>query len=162
MPDPLNCQPHLDENKATMRDALDLDDKDIIEVPLLYLLNEEQKADALIPCCVNLIVINKKCIIPQPYGPILDMEKWTNEDNAEDVKKYRKGLFEIVYSGVTGECKDAFWEHIKMEITKDGNDVTVLPIDTWVYLTNHGQIHCATNVQRAISPTKWWEKAENE
>lgn len=156
------CQPHLDENKATMRDALDLDDEDIIEVPLLYLLNEEQKADALIPCCVNLIVINDKCIIPQPYGPILDMEKWTNEANAEDVKKYRKGLFEIVYSGNTDECKDAFWEHIKTEIGKDGNEVTVLPIDTWVYLTNHGQIHCATNVRRAISPTKWWEKEETE
>ena len=46
---------------------------EIIEVPILYFPNEADPswADALTGGMVNMLVINKHCIIPKPFGPVV-------------------------------------------------------------------------------------------
>ena len=62
---------------AAIRDKLgqeiSLDPDDVIEVPIIFMPNEVQPAlaDALTTGMVNMLVINRHCIVPKPYGPVV-------------------------------------------------------------------------------------------
>jgi protein-arginine deiminase len=49
-----------------------VDDSDIIEVPVIFAdIEETGFADALTANMVNMLVINRHCIFPKPYGPLV-------------------------------------------------------------------------------------------
>ncbi len=150
------CQPELDTARELMKSEIGITDDEIIDVPIVY-YGKGGKANAITPCCVNCVVINDKLIVPQPYGSVLRFENWDKAD-ADDVKKGRKKIHDMVYVENKPKCRDLFWEYLKTEITKDGNQsISVLPIETWDYHKKDGQVHCASNLRHAITHSKWWE-----
>lgn len=66
-------QANLDTIKATMTRELGLSASDIIEIPAIFMPNDftPQHADALFPGMVNMLVVNRHCIVPKPFGPIV-------------------------------------------------------------------------------------------
>ena len=46
---------------------------DLIEVPIIFMPNHRvaTQADAMTAGMVNMLVINKNCIIPKPFGPVV-------------------------------------------------------------------------------------------
>lgn len=66
------CQKSINKARTTFIKELNLKDPDdIIEVPVLFIPNENfsNLADALFPDMVNMLVINNHCIVPKPFGP---------------------------------------------------------------------------------------------
>lgn len=66
-------QADLDRVRATMVRELELADADIIEIPSLFMPNSRTPsvADALVPGMVNMLVVNRHCIVPKPFGPVV-------------------------------------------------------------------------------------------
>lgn len=57
-----------------MLDAeISVDPDDVIEVPIVFMPNDEIRflADALTAGMVNMLVINRHCIVPKPFGPVV-------------------------------------------------------------------------------------------
>ena len=52
---------------------LSLKASDILEVPILFMPNDSSPAfaDALTTGMVNMLVLNKHCIVPKPFGPVV-------------------------------------------------------------------------------------------
>jgi hypothetical protein len=63
----------LDVIKQMLDYDISLDPNDLIEVPIIFMPNdiEPQFADALTAGMVNMLVINKTCVIPKPFGPVV-------------------------------------------------------------------------------------------
>ncbi|XP_018581297.1 protein-arginine deiminase type-2 isoform X2 [Scleropages formosus] len=60
----------IDWNRDVLKRELGLDDDDIIDLPILFkLLEENYRAAALYPDMVNMIVLGKNLGIPKPFGP---------------------------------------------------------------------------------------------
>lgn len=76
------AQAALDTARALLTKELGLDAADIIDVPSLYTPNEDlpTRADALTGGMVNMVVINKHCIVPKPFGPIVGGKDLFEED----------------------------------------------------------------------------------
>jgi len=68
-----DVQAFLDRIRSLMIIELGLEPDDIIELPVIYLPNSATPpfADALTANMVNMLVINKHCIIPKPFGPVV-------------------------------------------------------------------------------------------
>lgn len=66
-------QANIDAIKTTMTRELGLAASDIIEVPSIFMPNPDTPtlADALVPGMVNMLVVNRHCIVPKPFGPIV-------------------------------------------------------------------------------------------
>ena len=66
-------QANIDAIKATMMRELGLAATDIVEVPSIFMPNPDTPtlADALVPGMVNMLVLNRKCIVPKPFGPVV-------------------------------------------------------------------------------------------
>jgi hypothetical protein len=78
-----------DKAKAAIKKArdifvkeLDLKDSDIIDVPVLYLTDDPLRGmlDALTAGIVNMLVLNKTCIPPKPFGPEVGGKDLFEED----------------------------------------------------------------------------------
>jgi len=69
-----DCQRRLDQFKATMKRELGLRNSDIIEIPAIFMRGAATPtlADALIAGMVNMLVVNRHCIIPKPFGPVVN------------------------------------------------------------------------------------------
>lgn len=66
-------QATIDVTRDQLVDELGLDaDQDIIHVPIVFMPNESlpNLADSLTAGMVNMLVINRHCIIPKPFGPV--------------------------------------------------------------------------------------------
>ncbi|XP_059415822.1 protein-arginine deiminase type-2-like isoform X2 [Carassius carassius] len=62
-----NC---IDWNRDVLKKELGLDDEDIIDLPILFkVLEEETRAVAYYPDMVNMIVLGDQLGIPKPFGP---------------------------------------------------------------------------------------------
>ncbi|XP_056131459.1 protein-arginine deiminase type-2 isoform X2 [Lampris incognitus] len=59
----------IDWNRDVLKRELGLDDDDIIDLPILFKLLEENRAVAYYPDMVNMIVLGKNLGIPKPFGP---------------------------------------------------------------------------------------------
>uniref|UniRef100_A0A667WMI8 Peptidyl arginine deiminase, type II n=1 Tax=Myripristis murdjan TaxID=586833 RepID=A0A667WMI8_9TELE len=59
----------IDWNRDVLKRELGLDDEDIIDLPILFKLLEENRAVAYYPDMVNMIVLGKNLGIPKPFGP---------------------------------------------------------------------------------------------
>jgi protein-arginine deiminase len=72
----------IDGTRTKFKNELGLDEADIIDVPILYAPNDQSPAfaDALTAGMVNMLVINKNCIVPDPFGPIVGGKDVFKED----------------------------------------------------------------------------------
>uniref|UniRef100_A0AAY4DET2 protein-arginine deiminase n=1 Tax=Denticeps clupeoides TaxID=299321 RepID=A0AAY4DET2_9TELE len=61
-----NC---IDWNRDVLKRELGLDDEDIIDLPILFKILEDNRAAAYYPDMVNMIVLGNKLGIPKPFGP---------------------------------------------------------------------------------------------
>jgi Protein-arginine deiminase (PAD)/Protein-arginine deiminase (PAD) middle domain len=72
----------LDEIRKQFRKEIDVEAVDFIEVPILYMPNVKNPrfADALTGGMVNMLVTNKHCIVPKPFGPVVEGRDLFEED----------------------------------------------------------------------------------
>ncbi|XP_072465172.1 protein-arginine deiminase type-2 [Notamacropus eugenii] len=70
----LYAQRCLDWNRDILKKELGLTEKDIIDLPALFKLNEYGQAMAYFPNMVNMIVLDKDLGVPKPFGPLIDEE----------------------------------------------------------------------------------------
>jgi protein-arginine deiminase len=118
----------MDGVRSTFQREIGATAADIIEVPILYMPNEEQPtlSDAITAAMVNMLVINGHCIPPRPFGPVV--------------------------GGV-----DRFEEDLRTNLVALGRTVTFID-DWETYHVLSGEVHCGTNTLRRVrSNPRWWE-----
>ena len=62
-------QGYIDWNRLLLKQALGLEEEDIIDLPALYEPDKLAKAETYLPNMVNMIVLGKHLGIAKPYGP---------------------------------------------------------------------------------------------
>ncbi|XP_038677818.1 protein-arginine deiminase type-2-like [Scyliorhinus canicula] len=63
----------VDWNRDVLKKELGLDEDDIIDIPALFHIREYfERAEALFPDMVNMIVLGKYLGIPKPFGPLIN------------------------------------------------------------------------------------------
>ncbi|XP_067316408.1 protein-arginine deiminase type-2 isoform X2 [Pseudorasbora parva] len=120
-----NC---IDWNRDVLKKELGLDDEDIIDLPILFKVIEEEKtsprAVAYYPDMVNMIVLGDQLGIPKPFGP-----------------------------QVKGRC--ALETEMCSLLEPLGLNCTFID-DFAPYHKLLGEVHCGSNVLRQPSPFRWW------
>lgn len=117
----------IDWNRDVLKRELGLDDDDIIDLPILFKLVEEQegtRAVAYYPDMVNMIVLGKNLGIPKPFGP-----------------------------KVNGRC--ALEAEMCSLLEALGLSCTFID-DFAAYHKLLGEVHCGSNVRREPFEFKWW------
>lgn len=66
-----DVQAKLDAVLTKLKTETGVQDNEIIHVPILYEQNDDGTYDAITACTVNMLVINRHCVIPMPFGPIV-------------------------------------------------------------------------------------------
>ncbi|XP_029006189.1 protein-arginine deiminase type-2 isoform X2 [Betta splendens] len=119
-----NC---IDWNRDVLKRELGLDDEDIIDLPILFKLEEDKqvhRAVAFYPDMVNMIVLGKNLGIPKPFGP-----------------------------RVNGRCA----LEAEMCSLMEGLGLSCTFIDDFAsYHKLLGEVHCGSNVRREPFAFKWW------
>lgn len=66
-------QADLDALKAVLLPELGLEERHVVEIPSLFMPNPfaPPLADALTGGMVNMLVLNRHCIVPKPFGPVV-------------------------------------------------------------------------------------------
>ncbi|XP_057641001.1 protein-arginine deiminase type-2 isoform X1 [Chionomys nivalis] len=64
----------LDWNRDILKKELALTERDIIDLPALFKMDEDRQARAFFPNMVNMIVLDKELGIPKPFGPQVEEE----------------------------------------------------------------------------------------
>nr|XP_057911938.1 protein-arginine deiminase type-2 isoform X1 [Doryrhamphus excisus]XP_057911939.1 protein-arginine deiminase type-2 isoform X1 [Doryrhamphus excisus] len=118
----------IDWNRDVLKRELGLDDSDIIDLPILFKLQQDEdneyRAVAFYPDMVNLIVLGKNLGIPKPFGP-----------------------------KVNGRC--ALEEEMSSLMEDLGLSCTFID-DFASYHRLLGEVHCGSNVRREPFDFKWW------
>ena len=65
----LQIQSILDETKHHLCEGLGVDESDLVELPVLF-----SEGMAVIPNCINSLIINGHAVVPDPLGPQVDGE----------------------------------------------------------------------------------------
>ncbi|XP_038602399.1 protein-arginine deiminase type-2 [Tachyglossus aculeatus] len=68
----LYVQRCLDWNRDILKKELGLTERDIIDLPALFVVNEQGQALAYFPNMVNMIVLQKNLGVPKPFGPMIE------------------------------------------------------------------------------------------
>ncbi|XP_040888846.1 protein-arginine deiminase type-2 isoform X2 [Toxotes jaculatrix] len=119
----------IDWNRDVLKRELGLDDEDIIDLPILFKLVEDEdtgeyRAVAYYPDMVNMIVLGKNLGIPKPFGP-----------------------------KVNGRCA----LEAEMCSLMEGLGLSCTFIDDFAsYHKLLGEVHCGSNVLREPFNFKWW------
>jgi len=68
---------------------ISLDPTDLIEVPIIFMPNSPiaEWADAVTSGMVNMLVVNKHCIVPKPFGPVVGGKDLFEEDLRENLER---------------------------------------------------------------------------
>ena len=64
-------QRYQDHNREILKSVLGVDDKDILEIPVLFYPPSTKRTLAYFPDMVNHLVIGEYSVVPKPYGPIV-------------------------------------------------------------------------------------------
>ena len=64
-------QQYQDLNRETLKRALGIDEKDIIDIPVMFYPPSTNRTAAYFPDMVNHLVIGQYSLVPKPYGPIV-------------------------------------------------------------------------------------------
>jgi len=67
-------QQYQDQNRGILQGALGIEDKDILEIPVVFYPPSTQRTLAYFPDMVNHLVIGNYSLVPKPYGPVVDGE----------------------------------------------------------------------------------------
>jgi len=72
-------QKKIDASRKILAEELDIDESQFIEVPVLAQLSEDKRVFFESPDSINLLALNTPgdsctCLVPQPFGPVLDGE----------------------------------------------------------------------------------------
>ncbi|EFB22316.1 hypothetical protein PANDA_013304, partial [Ailuropoda melanoleuca] len=114
--------------REEVKRELGLTERDIIDIPQLFKLQEEVsgilKAEAYFPNMVNMLVLGKHLGIPKPFGPVIN-----------------------------GQC--CLEEKVRSLLEPLGLHCTFID-DFYAYHVRHGEVHCGTNVRRQPFSFKWW------
>lgn len=120
-----NC---IDWNRDVLKKELGLDEDDIIDLPILFKILEEEEGDrravAYYPDMVNMLVLGNQLGIPKPFGP-----------------------------QVNGKC--ALETEVCSLLEPLGLKCTFID-DFAPYHKKLGEVHCGSNVLREASKFKWW------
>ncbi|XP_014325435.1 protein-arginine deiminase type-2 isoform X1 [Xiphophorus maculatus] len=116
----------IDWNRDVLKRELGLDDDDIIDLPILFKLDDEDKSRAVAyyPDMVNMIVLGKNLGIPKPFGP-----------------------------KVNGRCA---LETEMCSLMEGLGLNCVFIDDFASYHELMGEVHCGSNVRRKPFDFKWW------
>ncbi|XP_044625738.1 protein-arginine deiminase type-4 isoform X3 [Equus asinus] len=118
----------IDWNREVLKRELGLTERDIIDIPQLFKLQQDSKgthkAEALFPNMVNMLVLGKHLGIPKPFGPVIH-----------------------------GRC--CLEEKVRSLLEPLGLHCTFID-DFSSYHVRHGEVHCGTNVRRQPFAFKWW------
>ncbi|KAM3877600.1 protein-arginine deiminase type-2 [Diretmus argenteus] len=118
----------IDWNRDVLKKELGLDDEDIIDLPILFKLLEENRAAAYYPDMVNMIVLGKNLGVPKPFGPrvngrcVLEAEMCSLMEGLglrctfiDDFAAYHKFLGEVhCGSNVRREFFDFKWWNLEL------------------------------------------------
>lgn len=118
---------------------IDLKLEDVIEVPVIFMPVDDTRTEsaALTADMVNMLVLNQNCLVPKPYGPVVN--------NVDLFEKDIRDKFAA--SGLDRTLTPRF-------------------VDDWyAYHDGHGEIHCGTNTWRypqdldrwSADWARWWE-----
>ncbi|OCT71052.1 protein-arginine deiminase type-1-like [Xenopus laevis] len=66
------AQKCIDQNRDIMKEELGLSEEDILDIPALFKLVPDYKAEPFFPNMVNLLVLGQFLGIPKPFGPKID------------------------------------------------------------------------------------------
>nr|XP_020460072.1 protein-arginine deiminase type-2 isoform X2 [Monopterus albus] len=118
----------IDWNRDVLKRELDLDDEDIIDLPILFTVVKTKdgqfRAQAYYPDMVNMIVLGKNLGIPKPFGP-----------------------------KVNGSC--ALEAEMCSLMGRLGLNCAFID-DFASYHKQLGEVHCGSNVRRKPFDFKWW------
>ncbi|CAN9511932.1 unnamed protein product [Ophioblennius macclurei] len=116
----------IDWNRDVLKKELGLDEDDIIDLPILFKLENESEllASAYYPDLVNMLVLGKNLGIPKPFGP-----------------------------KVNGQC--AIEAETRSLLEPLGLSCTFID-NFESYHKEQGEVHCGTNVRRKPFDLKWW------
>ncbi|XP_038602625.1 protein-arginine deiminase type-4-like [Tachyglossus aculeatus] len=119
----------IDWNREILKRDLGLVEQDIIDLPQLFQLTENNsskkcKAEAFFPDMVNMVVLGKYLGIPKPFGPVIN-----------------------------GRC--CLEEKVRSLLEPLGLNCTFID-DFSTYHKRKGDVHCGTNVRRKPFSFKWW------
>lgn len=118
----------IDWNREVLKRELGLSERDIVDIPQLFKLQEENsgilKDEAYFPNMVNMLVLGKHLGIPKPFGPIIN-----------------------------GQC--CLEEKVRSLLELLGLHCTFID-DFYAYHMQHGEVHWGTNVRRQPFSFKWW------
>jgi protein-arginine deiminase len=72
----------IDSIDRQLQSDLGLEPSDIVHLPSIYVPNDDfpDQADALTAGVVNMLVLNKHCIVPKPFGPVVGGKDLFEED----------------------------------------------------------------------------------
>ncbi|XP_028596463.2 protein-arginine deiminase type-3-like [Podarcis muralis] len=120
------CQKCIDWNRDLLKEELELEEEDIIDIPQLFTRSSysPSKAVAYFPDIVNMLVLGKYLGIPKPFGPIIHEQCCLEEE----VRRLLEPL---------------------------GLSCTFID-DYETYHKDLGEVHCGTNVRRKAFSFKWW------
>ncbi len=79
-------QEYINWNREILKQELDLNEEDIIELPALFEVDRDGRAETFSPNMVNMIVLKQHLGIPKPFGPKID--------NQCQFEAYVKGVLE--------------------------------------------------------------------
>lgn len=118
----------IDWNRKILKKELGLEEKDIIDIPVLFDKSDKSEKDirvvALFPDLVNMIVLGKHLGIPKPFGPIIN-----------------------------GKC--CLEEKVCSLLEPLGLNCYFID-DFSSYHAQFGEVHCGSNVRREPFAFKWW------
>jgi protein-arginine deiminase len=130
-----DAQAHIDENVAKLKAEIGLADADIIEIPTLFEELSGQKV-AWNPGTVNMLVLGKHIVPPNPFGPVI-----------KGVDIFKQDMLDRLGTAVNA-------------LGPDGQGLDVNFADDWDdYHILDGEVHCGSNPEASapFADVKWWE-----
>lgn len=120
-------QPALDIIETRMKAETGATNDDIIRVPVIFMPAAGNGAEALTGDMVNMLVVNDRCIVPEPFGP------------------------------GSGPAHDIFRNEMRSKIRAANAALRVEFVDDWYsYHARTGEVHCGTNTLRRPANLDAW------
>lgn len=156
----------------------------VISIPVVYCAGRMGGAAAFTGNMVNMLVLEKTCVMITPCGPAFKYpslhEQLALEQNANANFKNRwsslvkhplapwlkkpsgppqfaqdLGLLEKMENPPL--CLDLFRHYTELVLKKEGLSPVFLP-SAWVYQGEGGTVHCGTNTKRRVQQVEWWKE----
>jgi hypothetical protein len=116
-----DMQSKIDAERKKFEDEIGVEAGDIIEVPILYMPNADfpDTADAMTGGMVNMLVVNKHCLVPRPFGPEVGGKDLFQEDLSGNLAPL----------GLTVEFIDDWYEyHVQLGEVHCGTNTLRTPV----------------------------------